>query len=260
MIMQKSRVDYHIHTYISSDSDLNPIELVKSAINHGYQEIAFTDHLDLNPVDIKEFGKNNFKHFLDDYEKLNIKYGSEISIKKGIEIGEIHRFYDNLHNVLNVHINNFDLIIGSIHRTSKDINTSISVENQFSDEDIMDYYVENLKMVKFGKFHILGHLGIFERYYNKPVDKKKFLPIIDEIFENIIKKDIALEINLSGLQKNINSIIPTKDIVKRYKEKGGRLISIGSDSHTVKSFENSVKFYDEVFNYLFIQNDFTLFE
>ena len=53
----------------------------------------------------------------------------------------------------------------------------------------------------------------------------------DEILKLIIKKDIALELNSSSFEL-LNSLMPGKELVRRYKELGGKLFTLGSDAHT----------------------------
>ena len=38
--------DYHMHTKISYDADVEPQQMVKAAVAAGLKEICFTDHLD----------------------------------------------------------------------------------------------------------------------------------------------------------------------------------------------------------------------
>ena len=58
-----------------------------------------------------------------------------------------------------------------------------------------------------------------------------FSEIIDEILLTLIKNKTALEINTAGLRQPIGITSPDESIVRRYKELGGKLITIGSDAH-----------------------------
>ena len=55
--------------------------------------------------------------------------------------------------------------------------------------------------------------------------------MVDEILKLCAEKDKALEINMGGLKYPINLPSPNVDTIKRYKELGGKLVSVGSDSH-----------------------------
>ena len=58
-----------------------------------------------------------------------------------------------------------------------------------------------------------------------------FADRIDPILTELISKGIALEINTAPLMKGFRYFNPLPDILARYKEMGGELITIGSDAH-----------------------------
>ena len=58
-----------------------------------------------------------------------------------------------------------------------------------------------------------------------------FSEIIDEILQTLIRNGKSLEINTAGLRQPIGVTSPDESIVRRYKELGGKLITIGSDAH-----------------------------
>jgi histidinol-phosphatase (PHP family) len=118
-----------------------------------------------------------------------------------------------------------------------------------SNKDILTYYEENLEMVQMGGFDTLGHLGIYKRglnYKRKP-DEKHVYNVIDEIFRVLIKNNICLEINYSGFKTQFNNHIPEPMILKRYKNLGGELITICSDSHVLEHFD---KYYNKTLDNL----------
>jgi histidinol-phosphatase (PHP family) len=84
-------------------------------------------------------------------------------------------------------------------------------------------------------FDSLGHLTYPVRYicgkYGKKLDMTVFSEVIDEILVTLIKNNKALEINTSGCRQKLNATMPDESIVKRYKELGGKLITVGSDAH-----------------------------
>ena len=46
------KADYHVHTAFSCDSEVPMEEMIKTGINKGLTEIAFTDHVDLSLIHI----------------------------------------------------------------------------------------------------------------------------------------------------------------------------------------------------------------
>ena len=61
-------------------------------------------------------------------------------------------------------------------------------------------------------------------------------PIIREIFSVLIERNIYLEVNLSSLNKPYQMIIPEPEMLEMYKEMGGKLICVGSDTHRINQF------------------------
>ena len=54
---------------------------------------------------------------------------------------------------------------------------------------------------------------------------------IDVILKLLIDNEKALEVNTGGFNKGLDHPNPREEILKRYKELGGELITIGSDAH-----------------------------
>ena len=57
---------------------------------------------------------------------------------------------------------------------------------------------------------------------------------MNEIFHNLLDRDIVLEINSSSIRKGHNQTMPGKELLQIYKDCGGKYITIGSDAHEVK--------------------------
>ncbi|TYB31364.1 MAG: histidinol-phosphatase HisJ family protein [Candidatus Mcinerneyibacterium aminivorans] len=240
------KLDYHLHTNFSSDSSINPEYLICKAINQNYNEIVITDHFDLNPIDIKNYGLLNLDDYTKTIDDLKTKYKEQIIIKKGLEVGEYHQYIKKIDDIINK--NDYEVIIGSIHRTEKNINMSIPVDNPFDKSAINSYYKANLEMVKSGMIDVLGHLGIFQRYYPEYANIEDYYNIIDSIFNYMKLNNIALEINFSGLRKPIGNLIPSIGIIKKYINNGGNLLTIGSDLHSLNEMKDS--FYNKAIKML----------
>ena len=54
---------------------------------------------------------------------------------------------------------------------------------------------------------------------------------IDEILKTLILKNIGLECNTAGFKYGLGFPNPHMDILKRYRELGGEIITVGSDGH-----------------------------
>ena len=54
---------------------------------------------------------------------------------------------------------------------------------------------------------------------------------LDAVLETLIKNDKALEVNTSGLRQLIGTTLPDENVIRRFRELGGRYVTLGSDAH-----------------------------
>ena len=58
------------------------------------------------------------------------------------------------------------------------------------------------------------------------------LELFDEIFHFLIRRNISLEVNTGGMQHGLSEPNPSYELLQRYYDLGGRMITLGADSHT----------------------------
>lgn len=230
------RADYHIHTSFSGDSNENIDDIVKQAICLGLDEIAITDHLEYDVLDL------DFKEWtldLDKYKEkimeLRKKYKNQIIIRLGVEIGVQPHTKDHLESLVEKY--NFDFVIASSHEINKiDLSKGVIQKGKTRDEVQKLYFQTMLKNIDlYTKYNVWGHLDFITRYGGKEfsgMDLNKNWDLITEILEKLIKKGKGIEINTSGYRYNENRVYPCFEIIKKYVELGGKIITIGSDAHT----------------------------
>ena len=230
--------DMHTHSEYSHDSKCKIRDMLQSQIENGTNIFAVTDHFDTsfyNDYDIF----TPIKKAHETVRKLNQKYKDKCHILAGIEIGEsfwVPEVYDRVKNYLD-----YDVVIGSVHCMRNKYHTGPFVNFDFSnvqqnviDEIVNQYLDDVLSMLKFMDFDILAHISYPLRYvvakFNRQINLQNFNRKLDLIFDEIIKRNIALEVNTSSFDR-LNDFMPSYDMIKRYYEKGGRLITLGSDAH-----------------------------
>ena len=72
--------------------------------------------------------------------------------------------------------------------------------------------------------------GRLNELCNEPA---KYAPEYADIFKKLIERGKALEINTSGIKRG-DFTLPTADLLKLYYDLGGRLVTVGSDSHDIQ--------------------------
>ena len=130
-----------------------------------------------------------------------------------------------------------DQVVASIHYLG---DTDPFFGSYFRDKDWKQAYggyLETLynEMSHWGDFDIMGHYDYVVRYWDyEQVDilYKDFPDVFDEIFRYLIHNGKALEINTKSYQNYHGRRAEIdNNVLLRYKEMGGEIISFGSDSH-----------------------------
>ena len=230
--------DAHVHSEFSYDSDSPLREICEKAIAAGLSEICITDHFDANLIGP---GEKPEDHYDADAAEKAVKaaaseYAGRLTVTYGLELGEAHELPDFTRRILASH--GYDFVIGSLHNVPGQPDYYVVPFDRMTDAEYkktMDVYFEQtLEMLEFGGFHSLGHLGYPWRLSEgkgHPADPERHRAAIDEIFRFIIKNGVALEVNTSGLRRDINTVHPLPVMLARYYEMGGRLLTVGSDAH-----------------------------
>ncbi len=244
--------DHHVHSEFSGDCNTPIDDVVKRAIKLGLKEVMFTDHQDFDYPSNEICFELNIEEYVEKIKKLREKY-KEIDILMGIEIGYQPNLNDKINNLLNSHP--FDFVICSIHAWNGiELDTGDLFKGKTQEEGYREYF-ENLKycVENFDNCDVYGHLDFIVRYgnfENKTLRYEDYKDIIDEILKIIINNGKGIEVNTSGLRYNLNTMHPNKDILKRYLELGGRIITIGSDAHFAEDlcsdFDKAIKELKEI--------------
>lgn len=231
------KADSHIHSNFSGDSMEKLENIIERAIETGMDEITITDHLDLEfPGEINIF-ELDFKTYVETLKKLKNLYKNNIKIKIGIELGLQPQLKDKYDEIFNCE--DIDFIIGSFH-CIKGMNVAGRkfFEKYSKDEAHRMYFEEILETIKlFPRINVCGHLDFINRYgkafHNdyREINFELHKEIIDQIFIKLIKKNIGIELNTSGLRYGLKDFHPCRRNLERYKELGGKIITMGSDAH-----------------------------
>lgn len=231
----KNIVDLHSHTDNSFDGHHSTMFLCETACMKGIRALAFTDHLEMDAFYRDSFDRTAIQAYFE-VAKAKSAFSGKLIICNGAELGQA--VYDLPVTEKLLSTMNYDIVIGSIHNLP---NVQDFYYMDFNDESI-DYYVLlddyfnwELKLAQWGGFDTLAHLTYPLRYivgnYGKPVDMTRYSEIIDEILVTLIRSGKSLEINTAGLRQPIGVTSPDESIVRRYKQLGGEMITVGSDAH-----------------------------
>lgn len=229
--------DTHMHCHFSADSNSTPASMANGAIAKGLSGICFTDHIDYDypnrPEDpiIFEFDLAEYKSSM---QKLQLQYADRLPILCGIELGLQPHLSKKHTRLLQEH--SFDFVIGSSHVVhGKDPYYASFYEGRTEEEAYREYFLSILENIQsFHDFDVYGHIDYAVRYGpNKNIDYsyKKYADIIDEILKQLIALGKGIEVNTAGFRYGLGHPNPCEDILIRYRELGGEILTLGADAH-----------------------------
>jgi histidinol-phosphatase (PHP family) len=228
--------DSHVHTCFSTDSNMKLTDAINTAGKHNIG-LVITDHMDLNYP--KEAG---FRFNVGDYFKEYGKYRSD-NLLLGIEVGMSLDYKEDNENLINSY--DFDQVIGSQH-TINNINIGYSdiYEGLSYREVLIKYFQEICDCIKTHPYiDTLGHIDYISRYApvsDSEIYYDKYNDLIDSVIKTCIDTNTAMEINTRRIKSNV-TFDNLRKIYSRYKELGGKYVTIGSDSHHPSAINNNFK-------------------
>ena len=255
--------DYHIHTSFSPDSQMDPEVAVRAAIAKGVTNLCFTEHMDLGHH-MEMYDKTpNFAGMNEAIFRLREKY-PEITIGKGIEAGYIPETAEQTAKILAEQ--SFDYVLLSTHCVDgMDCGVPESKRGQDKETAYKRYleavYVSVTDDRLTPYYDCVGHIGYIAKglhYKDNAFPYELFPELFDQILIEIIKRGKGIEVNTSGIERG-GHVFPHPDIIRRYKELGGRIITIGSDAHKEQNVGAYVKETVEIMNEVSFE-EITLFQ
>lgn len=218
--------DSHIHTNFSTDSKMNIEEAIKVSKKSGIN-LIITEHMDLKYPKEKLFVFNPEEYFnsFRKYRNEELLLGIELGMRDDCitESHDIEKNYD------------FDFVLGSIHLVD---NIDIFYEDLYENKTKNEVYNQYLRCMNdciksYDFIDSLGHIDYIARY--APYDDKEiyyteFSDLIDLVLKNLASMEKSIEINTRRFP-NKDAVNNLKRIYGRFKELGGKTVTIGSDSH-----------------------------
>ncbi len=244
-------LDYHVHTAYSDDSEYEMEQAVRDAIDLGIQELCFTDHIDYGvkrdwddplgmlyrkggPGEPDQIPLANIDHsrYAKEIAVLEKKYKNRIIIRMGAEFGIQSHTISKYRRLISQYP--YDFIILSQHEIGdREFWNQDYQRGRTQEQYIMGYYEELLEIVKqYQDYSVLGHLDLIARYDKErdyPFEKLK--SVLTEILKNVIADGKGIEVNTSCYRYGLSDLTPSRNILNLYRELGGKIVTIGSDSH-----------------------------
>ena len=236
--------DNHVHTEWSWDTpgDASMARSCEQALAAGLPSVAFTDHLDFTTwTDGDRIGSENLDphrysrmHLLDvtgylaTVEDCRQRY-PELRILSGAEIGEAHMWAASASAL--VAEAKFDRILGSLHAIPFQGRLTAADElftRMPADEVMRRYLGEVVRLIEGSDlFGVLAHLDFPRRMWPwraGPFTEQAFEAEYRAVLRALAASDRALEVNTK-------SPLVSTELLRWWRDSGGRTVSFGSDAH-----------------------------
>ena len=235
--------DNHNHCQFSFDGHRTTVEKsAQSAIQKGLGGICFTDHCDFYVPPMKAAYEKLVPEEFDieaqqaEIDRVNKVMPEGFKIFKGIEIGLQYNCREKIRKLFQEQ--SFDQVVASVHYLDDTDPFWGGYYEGKSWKEAYGHYLETIyeEMKWLGPdCDIMGHFDYVARYAPYPqasILYKDFPEIFDVLLRYLAEEGKAFEINTKTYQ-SYNGRVPEldKNILLRYKEFGGEIISLGSDSH-----------------------------
>lgn len=228
------KCDFHIHSSFSGDSDTPMQDMIQRAIGLGLNTICFTEHYDKDYPDGEDDFSLDTPSYYQTLASLKEQYCSQINIRFGVELG----MQSHLSDLYTKYIRSFpfDFVIVSQHVLDHADPYYPSFWEQKQPADVICRYFEetlhNLKLMK--EYDTLAHLDYIVRYAGSGFTTyhyQDYKDSIDPILIYLIQQGKCLEVNTAGFKYGLEHPNPCEEVLARYHELGGELITVGSDAH-----------------------------
>lgn len=244
--------DTHNHCQFSFDGGKTTVEKsAAAAIEKGLGGICFTDHCDFHVPEMKQEHEQTVSEQFDvpaqqaEIDRMNEaiadgRYGRQASKKfrifKGTEIGLNEGDREKIRAYFREH--RFDQVVASVHYLDNTDPYWGSYYKGKNWKEAYGHYLETLlkEMKWLGEdFDIMGHFDYIARYAPYPKESllyRDFPGLLDEILRFLADNGKGFEINTKTYQAyGLRTPELDRNILLRYMELGGEVITLGSDSH-----------------------------
>lgn len=228
--------DFHMHTAFSGDSEAPVRDQIERAIALGMPEICITDHHDYDSGFCDIDFTLNLPVYLQMLADIREEYRDRIRVNIGVELGLQSHLKEYLDGLVARYGDSLDFIIGSSHFADRmDPYDRAFWDGRTEEAAFERFFQVSLKRARtLDCFDVFGHLDYVVRYAphrNAQYRYEQFKDVIDDILRALIQRGKGLECNTGGFKYGLGHPNPREEVLLRYRELGGEILTVGSDAH-----------------------------
>lgn len=238
--------DYHVHSMFSDDSRYMPEKVAADAWKLNLDEICFTDHVDYGVK--PDWDDALSAKVMDGQRVLNVDYGAyfpciaelrkrwadRLVIKCGLEFGVQMHTIPQYNALWDRWGDQLDFTLLSIHQVGDgEFWTGEFQQGRTQEEYNRAYYQELFDVAtSFDHWSVLAHVDLIKRYDDQgalgfPANRD----LVAATLEHAIARGKGIELNTSSVRYGMADLHPAREILELYRDLGGTVITLGSDSH-----------------------------
>ena len=258
--------DYHVHSEFSDDSRESMEDQIRKGIELGLDEICFTDHVDYgvkldwdDPTGIEwrsgdgmsyssdkmdPLANVNYPEYFGKLLRMRATYGKQITVKTGLEFGIQTITVNEFEKLFEKYQKELDFVLFSMHQIDNQEFWTQDFQKGKSQQEYNERYYQEIyrTMKQFKNYSVLAHLDLIVRYDKAgayPFEKVR--DIVAEILKQAIRDDKGIEVNTSSYHYGLSDTQPSRNILKLYKDLGGKIITVGSDAHKTEYLADHIR-------------------
>jgi len=216
-----------MHT-LFSDGKAEPEEYIAAAVSSGFNEIGFSEHLNLFRENQEWCMDPGNTHVYIKRIKDLSKKEKTIAIRIGLEVDYYPGGEKNIYDFLSRF--DFDYVIGSVHYFGD--TTVDSSADFYAGKDIdalyKSYFDLLFEALGSGLFDILGHADLVRIFNYKPSFNPEYL--YRELAARLSRHDIAFEINTNGRNRVLGDFYPDRRFLHLFRKQNVP-VCVNSDAH-----------------------------
>jgi len=215
-------------------------EMVEAAMKKGVETVGFAEHFPY-PPDVPDLpgdsiaSSESFKQYIQDVGIVQKKYSNRIHVLLGAEVDYHPQYMEWIRNQLSR--THFDYLIGSVHLLDgKPIDFNQEYLNRLIQEiggesDFWNQYWEAVHhLLDEPWLNVVGHLDLPRKFLSCDFAFSD-QSMIRKILQKIKHKDLAIDVNTSGIAKTTDQQIYPAPIILRVAAVLDVDVMIGSDAH-----------------------------
>jgi len=255
--------DWHTHNSLCKHAIGTIEDYVKKAIEFNLNTIGMSDHfpygyliseipsLEKIPYEGYAMTLNDVDGYILQLEQIREKYQGKIKLRFAFEIDYFKDKDQVLNRYLKPYIGKLDYLFGSVHVLFGKAGIFAFDDGRFlnkyeeydaNEELYLEFYNTLQDMIKTPTFDfdIVTHFDLPKKFNKRVENNKLIMEKVVETLELIKKRNLTVEINTSGLRKEIKEQYPSEEIIREMYDLDIPIL-LGSDAHQPKEIAYKFK-------------------